>query len=218
MRIGKIPVAVLILNILFLNCAFGQSQSVIPEYISQKFQSYCNSVIREEIFIHTDKEEYISGEDIWFNIYLIDRKSFKPATSGKIAYVEILNYENKPVIQKRIMLDKGVGPGHLVLPDTLSSGTYTIRSYTNWMKNFLPYNCFIKEIKVYNAFNNKVFRSSVMVLDDEETIADTAANSGLTLTVNNENRIALKFLLILMKNFGLAIKSDLSFYPDAWSH
>jgi hypothetical protein len=108
MRIGKIPVAAFILNMFFLECAFGQSQTVIPEYISQKFQSYCNSVKREEIFIHTDKEEYISGEDLWFNIYLIDRKSFKPASSSKIAYVEILNYDNKPVIQKRFLLDNGV--------------------------------------------------------------------------------------------------------------
>ncbi|MBK7626017.1 MAG: hypothetical protein IPJ16_02245 [Bacteroidales bacterium] len=209
MRIGKIPVAVLLLNILFLNCAFGQSQSVIPEYISQKFQSYCNSVIREEIFIHTDKEEYISGEDIWFNIYLIDRKSFKPATSGKIAYVEILNYENKPVIQKRFMLEGGVSPGHLVLPDTLSSGTYTIIAYTNWMKNFLPYNCFIKEIEVYNAFNTNVFKRSERIFEEKEAITETSANSGLNLTVNNRKQDSLEIFVNTDEEFRIDNKNQI---------
>lgn len=191
----KIIVAVFILNMFFLN-VFGQDQSFIPAYINQKFQSYCNSVIREEIFIHTDKEDYISGEDLWFTTYLIDRKSFKPATSGKIVYFEILNYENKPVIQKRIMLDKGVGPGQVVLPDTLSSGTYTIRAYTNWMKNFLPYNCFMKEIKVYNAFNTKVFRRNKLIINEKETITDTLpVNSGLNLTVNNRKQDSLELFV-----------------------
>ena len=100
------------LNFLFLRSSFGQNQLNIPDYIRQRFQSYCKSVPREEIFIHTDREEYISGEDLWFNTYLIDRQSFKPSSNSKIAYFEILNPENRPVAQKRISIDKGFGPGH----------------------------------------------------------------------------------------------------------
>jgi hypothetical protein len=209
MRIGKIPVAVFILNMFFLKCVFGQSEAVIPEYINQKFQSYCNSVIREEIFIHTNKEEYISGEDIWFNIYLIDRKSCKPATSSKISYVEILNYENKPVIQKRIMLENGVGPGQIVLPDTLSSGTYTIIAYTNWMKNFLPYNCFTKEIEVYNAFNTNVFKRSERIFEEKEAITDTSTNSGLNLTVNNRKQDSLEIFVNTDDEFRFKNKNQI---------
>lgn len=205
----KIPVTVFILNIFFLNNVFGQDQALIPAYINRKFQSYCSSVMREEIFIHTDKEEYISGEDLWFATYLIDRKSFKPAVSGKIVYVEILNYENKPVIQKHFLLESGVGEGHMALPDTLSSGTYTIRAYTNWMKNFLPYNCFMKEIKVYNASNTKIFRRSVMVLDKEESIADTAANTGLTLTVNNSRQDSLELYVNTDEEFRSENKNQI---------
>lgn len=206
---GKIPVAVFVLNMFFLN-VFGQDQSFIPAYINQQFQSYCNSVIREEIFIHTDKEEYISGEDLWFNTYLIDRKSFKPATSSKIIYFEILNYENKPVIQKRIMLDKGVGAGQVVLPDTLSSGTYTIRAYTNWMKNFLPYDCFMKEIRVYNAFNTKVFRRTVLLIDEKETITNTLpASPGMTLKVNNQKQDSLELFVKTDEEFRSGNKNQI---------
>jgi hypothetical protein len=204
----KIPVAAFILNMFFLNNIFGQDQALIPAYINQKFQSYCNSVIREEIFIHTDKEEYISGEDLWFNMNLIDRKSFKPATSSKIAYVEILNYNNKPVIQKRFLLDNGVGPGQIVLPDTLSSGTYIIRAYTNWMKNFLPFNCFMKEIKVYNAFNNRVFKRSETIFE-KEAITNISTNSGLTLAVNNRKQDSLEIFVNADEEYRLKNKNQI---------
>jgi hypothetical protein len=206
----KIPFIVFILNMFFLKSVFGQAQVSIPDYINQKFQSYCNSVIREEIFIHTDREEYISGEDFWFNIYLIDRQSLKPSLNSKIAYVEILNPENRPVLQKRIMIDKGFGPGQAVLPDTLSSGTYTIRAYTNWMKNFLPYNCFLKEIKVYNALSTKVFRRSVRSFVNKETATDTlTVRSGLILKVNYLKQDSLEIFVHTDEKFRSENKNQI---------
>ena len=123
--------------------------------------NYTESVPREEIYIHSDRDEYISGEDLWFNIYLIDRQSFKPSSDSKIAYFELLNPDNRPIVQKRILLDGGFGPGQIILPDTLSTGTYTIRAYTSWMKNFLPSNCFSKDIHIYNAFSSRAFKEKV---------------------------------------------------------
>jgi len=53
---------------------YGQEVSTPEGIIKEKFRRYCESVPREEIYIHTDRYEYIAGEDIWFNIYLIDRQ------------------------------------------------------------------------------------------------------------------------------------------------
>ncbi len=143
-----------------------QGQNNVQDLIRQRFQSYLEDVPLEEVFIHTDRDEYISGEDLWFAIYLIDRQGIKPSAMSRIAYFELLNTENRPVIQKRIYLENGFGPGQLTLPDTLSTGTYTIRAYTNWMKNFLPQNCFVWEITIYNPFNNK----SLKVIPDNSGI------------------------------------------------
>jgi hypothetical protein len=208
-RTKKILVAAFSLNMILLRCLSGQSQTNIPEYIKERFQTYCNSVIREEIFIHTDKEEYISGEDMWFNIYLMDRKSSGIAASSKIVYVEILNYDNKPVIQKRFMLDSGTGPGHIVLPDSLSSGTYTIRAYTSWMKNFLPFDCYIKEINIYNAFNNTVFKRSAWLIEEIEGKTNIQTDSGLTLAVNNRNQDSLEIILKTDEEFRTKNKNQI---------
>ena len=204
------PAILFLLCFLFLPVAFGQDQENITNYISQRFLQYCESVPREEIFIHYDREEYIAGEDLWFNIYLIDRQSLKPSSASKIAYVEILNPENRPVLKKRIMIDNGFGPGQVVLPDTLSSGTYTIRAYTSWMKNFLPYNCFLTEIKIYNALSTKVFRRSVRSLDKKETVTDTLpVNSSLTLKVNNSNPDSLEIFVHTDEKFRFENKNQI---------
>jgi len=69
------PAILLLINLLFMQGICSQTPQDIPGYLIQKFSRYCKSVPREEIYIHCDRDEYISGENIWFNIYLIDRQS-----------------------------------------------------------------------------------------------------------------------------------------------
>jgi hypothetical protein len=188
-NIKIIPVVYFLLQFLFPQRVPGQNQVNITEFLSQKFVSYCESVPREEIFVHTDREVYIAGEDLWFNINLIDRQSSHLSFNSKIVYFELLSPENKPVVQKRILLENGTGPGQIILPDSLSTGKYSIRAYTSWMKNFLPYNCFIKDIMIYNAFRVKSFKKVVYIPDglegkSNDTI-NIAENPGLVLKVNN---------------------------------
>jgi len=190
-----VPLFILLLNFLFQQNGYCQAPLNIPDYITKRFQSYCSSGPREEIFIHTDREEYISGEDLWFKIYLIDRQSFKPSLNSRIVYFEVLNADNKPVLQKKILIDKGFGPGQAVLPDSLSSGIYTIRAYTSWMKNFLPNNCFMKDISVYNSYKTKTFIRSVRAHDYKEKTDTLHATSGLKLKVNNFGQDSLGIII-----------------------
>ena len=104
------PVCLILLGI-FTFSSFGQAQQDFLNAVTDKFEKYCNSVPWEEIYVHTDRQEYIAGEDVWFSVYLIDRQTAKPSGSSKIAYFEILNAENRPVVQKRISLNQGSGPG-----------------------------------------------------------------------------------------------------------
>jgi len=175
---------------LFLQEVYGQVPVNMPDYLSQKFLNFTASVPREEIFIHPDRDDYISGEELWFNIYLIDRQSSRPSSESKIAYFELLNPESRPIVQKRILLNGGFGPGQIVLPDTLSTGTYTIRAYTSWMKNFLPYNCFTEDIHIYNAFSNRTFKEKVnsdMNIKNDVSVNTllSTADAGIVLKADN---------------------------------
>jgi hypothetical protein len=190
--IKRLKPAILVLTFMFyVQGICGQNSENMTDYLSQRFISFCKSVPREEIFIHSDREEYISGENLWFKVYLIDRQSFNPSSGSKIVYFELLNAENRPVVQKRIFIDKGFGPGQIVLPDTLTSGTYTMRVYTNWMKNFLPNNCFMKDIQIYNTLNTKRFkgkqvRSSVITKGSTDNTVPDLENPGVSMRIDND--------------------------------
>ena len=157
----------------------------------------------EEIFIHTDRDEYISGEDLWFAVYLIDRKSHKPSVSSRITYFELINSVNRPVVQKRIYLENGFGPGQITLPDTLSTGTYTIRAYTNLMKNYIPDNCFVREIRIFNPINNKSLklRSGNAGINSGRLNGQSGSGTfktGMTLMINS----------FIAENIEIVLKAD----------
>ena len=90
------------------------------------------------MYLHIDRDKYIAGEDIWFSIYTLNTETGKLSAGSVVAYAELLNPWNVPVIQKRLQLSGGRGEGNFAVPDSVSSGTYTIKAYTNSMKNFLP--------------------------------------------------------------------------------
>jgi hypothetical protein len=200
------PAFLIVMILLIMQNSFGQTQKDMTAYLTQKFLRYCQAVPREEVFLHTDREEYISGEEMWFNAYVIDRQSSKVSLNSRIVYFELLNSVNRPVIQKRVLTDNGFGAGQIVLPDTLSTGTYTIRAYTNWMKNFLPYNCYVKNISVFNTLNASTFRIKKQpVLPGKETELasegidieiDNTGDEFLTVTVNTDTDFRSKNSLI----------------------
>ena len=148
--------AFLTLPILF-RVAAGQARDDIQEDLTRKFTTYCNNFPWEEVYVHTDRDEYIAGETMWFNTWVFEKPGLKLSDRSKLLYFEVLNWTNMPVARKRIMITEGSGSGMALLPDTLSSGDYTVRAYTNWMKNFLPVNCFSKKIKIYNAIKLNPF-------------------------------------------------------------
>ncbi len=157
----KPAVSILFLSVLFTDAPVI-AQGRIKEDIQTRFKEYCTEVPYEEIFIHTDRDVYVAGEEMWFNSYLFDRQTGKPSSRSKVAYFELLNPDNVSVVQKRLLIRDGICPGNAHLPDTLSSGTYTCRIYTNWMKNFLPENAFMKNIIIVNPFRNNGFKRKII--------------------------------------------------------
>jgi hypothetical protein len=128
------------------------AQSTAPfQSISAAFDSYAEKVVEEKIYVHTDKSAYLAGELMWLKIYNVDRRFNQPISLSKVGYVELLDSRNKQVLQSKIALDSGRGGGSVVIPASLPSGIYRLRSYTNWMKNFSEEAFFQTTIKVINA-------------------------------------------------------------------
>lgn len=119
--------------------------------IPRQFKQYGSNTPLEKMYVHTDKNFYVAGELLWFKIYNVDGALYQPADLSKIAYIEILDRDNKPVMQAKIPLAKGKGNGSFFLPVSISSGNYKLRAYTNWMKNFSAAYYFEKPLTIVNT-------------------------------------------------------------------
>jgi hypothetical protein len=96
-----------------------------------------NSILfREKLHLFTDRSLYTAGETVYFRIYNLSQELLKENNWSLVVYLELLNGENRPVAQGKYHLDRGGSQGQIQIPDTVSTGLYTIRSYTRWMRNF----------------------------------------------------------------------------------
>lgn len=144
-----------IIGILFLSTFVwltGFSQQSGFEHITKKFNTYREQTLQEKIYVHTDRSTYLTGETVWFKVYLTDGSLHKPLDLSKVVYLEITDAHHHPVLQTKISIESGVGSGSLYLPPTINSGNYFLRAYTSWMKNFSSDFFFNKTITIINTF------------------------------------------------------------------
>ncbi|MBC7829052.1 MAG: hypothetical protein H7122_14980 [Chitinophagaceae bacterium] len=119
--------------------------------IAGQFKQYHENAVNEKLFVHTDKNFYLVGEIVWFKVYYVDGNLHQPIDVSKLAYLEILDKNDKAVLQTKISLSEGSGNGSLYLPVSLNSGVYRLRVYTQWMKNFNADYFFEKPLTVVNS-------------------------------------------------------------------
>ncbi len=140
--------------------------------------------VSETVYIHTDKAVYHAGEIIWMRADVVDGSSAQPLPVSKVVYAELLNTNNKPVLQAKIGISpNAVGQGTFNIPLNIASGSYVLRAYTNWMKNFSPEYYFHKVITIYNINDTAEVISSLNIkpsLDQSISVKD------LTLSVKSD--------------------------------
>lgn len=111
---------------------------------------------QEKLHLHVAEEVLLTGQRIWFKAYLV-KEGTSPGTDGsKVVYVELLSTNGQQVLASKLrVLNSGI-KGEFLLPESLSSGWYTLRAYTQWMRNFSDNAYFQKDVLVINPFESDV--------------------------------------------------------------
>jgi hypothetical protein len=139
------------LLILLILCKICYAQTNELSDLTRKFEHFSNNDLQEKLFVHTDKNFYLAGEIMWLKVYDICEATNAPFDFSKVAYVELLDQNNTPVLRAKIPLRNTRNGASLFLPYNLRSGSYTFRAYTSWMRNFLPGYYFEKTITIVNT-------------------------------------------------------------------
>lgn len=120
---------------------FGQSQSF-------------NSFPAEDIKININTNLLISGENLYFNLWCLNKTTSELSFISKMAYVMLINSEREIIVNQKIRLENGLGSGTIYLPSNLKTDQYKLIYYTKWMLNNVdnPFN--VQNIYVINPYLN----------------------------------------------------------------
>ena len=89
----------------------------------------------EFIQVHLSETSLFPDHVLGIKIYCTN-PLFPELELSRVAFIELLNNRNMPILRKKVLLENGTGEGEFVLPTYLGSGIYTLLTYTNWLKNF----------------------------------------------------------------------------------
>ncbi|MBW6478183.1 MAG: carboxypeptidase-like regulatory domain-containing protein [Bacteroidales bacterium] len=126
----------------------------------------------ERVYVTTDRDFYISGESILFNVYLFPADESPERTSRFVYLMFRSSYGSIERFTLKVN-EKKQASGVIYVPDTLSSGAYEIIAFTNYMRNWGEDIFFTKELLVANRFDNKL---EVFEFEPEEFSQVTDSN------------------------------------------
>ena len=127
---------------------YARAQSLTE--LKTNVESYKKQVLKEKLYVHLNKDFFLTGEILWFKVYNVEGASHVPLDLSKVAYIELLDSKHAPVLQTKVTLKNGEGAGSIYLPASVGAGNYLLRAYTAWMKNFDADSYFEKAVTVVN--------------------------------------------------------------------
>lgn len=104
------------------------SPLLAPAQASKWLEEAAGRYADEKIYIHTDRDAYISGETVYFKAYIMS--GLYPSTYSSSFYVQL--YSDSGLLQKAVFpVVGGTAVGTVRLPGNLEEGRYFITAYTN---------------------------------------------------------------------------------------
>lgn len=130
-------------------------------------------------YLQTDKPYYALGDTLWFKAYLLDLY-LTPSRHSGILYVDIANENNQVVKQYKLPVQTGITWGNISLnEDDFIAGSYTLRAYTNWMRNFGDDSFFYKTFYINPPAENNLLVNS--------TFTDNQGTANIKLRLKDMN-------------------------------
>lgn len=124
----------------------------------------------ETIDMFSDRNVYISGENIFFSGLISLSNDSVPFS--KLVYIELVSPNGQKIEQAKIKIHDSTFEGNIEIPASLISGYYFIRAYSKWMRNGSPYAYTYKLIQIINPYSIEVngLPDSLILIDQKNSI------------------------------------------------
>ena len=137
------------------------------QQLLQKQDAFRKKYSQEKIHLHTDKSYYSTGDTVYFKAYVLNAAGNLPSEVSRVLHVDMID-ERETVVESALFpVEDGTARGTTVLSDSLREGSYTIRAYTNWMRNFDEAFFYKKTILVGNALSSDIVMHAEFSFQDD---------------------------------------------------
>ncbi|WP_298901252.1 TonB-dependent receptor plug domain-containing protein [uncultured Psychroserpens sp.] len=111
-------------------------------------KAYQNTIAPiEKIYTQTDRPFYFPGETLWFKSYIVTENNTVSNLSD-VAHAQLISPKGAVVKSLRLSIKDGYAYGDFDINTNWVGGIYTLKVYTNWMRNFGENTFFTKQITV----------------------------------------------------------------------
>ena len=172
----------------------------------------------ERIYIATDRNVYLAGEEVFCSLFDLEAPGGSPAAFSAVSYLELISASGT-VAEAKVALMDGRGAGSFRIPSSVPTGNYRLVAYTaqntneegnGWMAGS-------RVLSVFNTSSTARVTGGVDVLSEKEYAALQAPREQkageLNLSVSGPLRPGASFHLNL-SNHGPASDVSVSVYAD----
>ncbi|MFD1062871.1 hypothetical protein ACFQ1Q_06400 [Winogradskyella litorisediminis] len=181
---------------------------------AQKTNDYEKVALAEKIYLQLDNRVYNSDATIWFKAILANAATHSTELSSGVLYVDLINSDSEITESKIIKVTNGIGNGYFDLDRSYKSGTYQIRAYTEWNKNFDDNFITNETISIVSETSIKPNKNSANEVDiaknksiNEDSINLKFFPEGGKIIANLDNRIGFKATNNFAK--GIAVEGEI---------
>lgn len=172
-------------------------KSFEPSYrLIDSLKAYQEIRPREKLFVHLNKYNFFSGEEIWFRAYLMDAMNHSLQSPSQVYHVELIDPKGK-LIDSLSFHSAKANWGKFSLKPGIASGQYLIRAYTHYMKN-RPQSYFFQEyIDIWGKEEEEESITSPSSLTEKQTMDEARSRlsffpEGGKLIEGQENILAFR--------------------------
>lgn len=196
------------LVVVFQQISFAQNNSTITE-LSEIYKK-----LNESLYITTNTNSYLTGENLFYKIFCINKVTNAVSNYSKIAYVQLVDSNKKIVSTHKLFLENGVANSDFFIPTTLETGNYKIIGYTNWMLNKKVAEYCNIDIYIVNPYKEKPTNT---ISQKESATAEVITNENISFDLKNKtyrNRDLVEFKINTNSddfrngNYVLSIRKD----------
>ncbi|MEQ9402379.1 MAG: hypothetical protein RIM99_02235 [Cyclobacteriaceae bacterium] len=192
---------VLLLLLLILPMS-SSSQIYQADDVIIKLHKHIQNFPQEKAYLHFDKPYYGLADRIWFKAYQVNAYTSTSKPLSRLLRVELIDPQKNIIAHRNLRTENGGANGDFFLSDTLMPGNYTVRAYTNWMRNFPEEFFFQKSFEVYSPESER--KEQIFKQNSLQKIALSFFPEGGNLVEGLNSIVAFK----AVDENGLGVKID----------